>query len=348
MIIKLIRSIMFLFVIIIFLPGTICAGEIKNTKSSESVSNKLLVKFHVEVTDEKKAAIRKELGAELIKCLKEIRVEVWELPESVSIDDAITKLKDETSVEYSEPDYIYKHQSTPKDSKFINQWYLNNSGQEPDGTPSAFSGIEQGYMPGTSLSIAIVSGIAGLLLSHNPDLTRPETKEIIINSADDIDELEDKILSGGRSKAYNNALAMIVETGITSTASSASVSSSSDGGACFIAAAAYGSYDHPDVILLRKVRDRYLEKFELGRRFISAYYHYSPPLASLIKGLEILRYASRAALFPIVTFARLLIGFGFMFIAAVASFGYLLPFAVFFIMAREKKDKDEDRMQPAN
>jgi hypothetical protein len=347
MIIKLISSIMFLFVIIIFLPGTIYAGEIKNTKSSESVSNKLLVKFYAEVTDEKKAAIRKELGAELIKCLKEIRVEVWKLPESVSMDDAITKLKDETSVEYSEPDYIYKHQSTPNDSKFINQWYLNNSWQEPDGTPSAFSGIEQGYMSGTSMSIAIVSGIAGLLLSHNPDLTCPEIKEIIINSADDIDELEDKILSGGRSNAYND-LAMIVETGITSTTSSASVSSSSDGGACFMAAAAYGSYDHPDVILLRKVRDRYLEKFELGRRFISAYYHYSLPLARFMKGHEILRYASRAALFPIVTFARLLIGFGFMFIAAVASCGYLLPFAVFFIMAREKKDEDEDRMQPAN
>ena len=30
---------------------------------------------------------------------------------------------------------------------------------------------------------------------------------------------------------------------------------------CFIATAAYGSYDHPDVILLRKVRDSYLAKF---------------------------------------------------------------------------------------
>jgi ATP/ADP translocase len=49
-----------------------------------------------------------------------------------------------------------------------------------------------------------------------------------------------------------------------------------------------------------------------------------------------------AALFPIVTFSRLVRGVGFMFFAVVASFGYLLPFALFFIMAREQND---DEMQ---
>ncbi len=105
-------TVILIFIILIF-PFMTHGEETKIEKGTEHVSNKLLVKFYSEVTDEKKVAIRKALGAELIKCLKEIRFEVWKLPEGLSVGDAINRLKAEPSVECSEPDYIYNPQYPP-------------------------------------------------------------------------------------------------------------------------------------------------------------------------------------------------------------------------------------------
>lgn len=52
--------------------------------------------------------------------------------------------------------------------------------------------------------------------------------------------------------------------------------SSSDGSGCYIATMAYGSYDAPKVLILRKFRDEWLDKTILGRRFIGWYYRTSP------------------------------------------------------------------------
>jgi len=50
-------------------------------------------------------------------------------------------------------------------------------------------------------------------------------------------------------------------------------------GGCYIATACYGSYDHPDVVLLRRFRDERLMTSKLGRILVRAYYVASPPLA---------------------------------------------------------------------
>lgn len=110
--VRFIVSTALMFVFMIFPQGVINAEETAVVKNAEYDSNKLLVKFYPEATDEKKAAIREGLGAELIKDFKEIGVEVWRLPEGLPIDDAMNKLKEETSVECSEPEYNYKPQST--------------------------------------------------------------------------------------------------------------------------------------------------------------------------------------------------------------------------------------------
>lgn len=61
-----------------------------------------------------------------------------------------------------------------------------------------------------------------------------------------------------------------------------SSNSSSDG--CYIATMAYGSYDHPQVIKLRRFRDQTLRKNSFGRGFISIYYYLSPSLVLLLNG----------------------------------------------------------------
>ncbi len=54
------------------------------------------------------------------------------------------------------------------------------------------------------------------------------------------------------------------------------------GDGCFIATVCYGSNTANEVILLQWFRDEYLSKNRLGRNFISAYYAFSPMLASFI------------------------------------------------------------------
>jgi hypothetical protein len=81
-----------------------------------------------------------------------------------------------------------------------------------------------------------------------------------------------------------------------------SPASSSSGGSsgCFIATAAYGSYLHPQVRLLRQFRDEYLMTSAPGRAFVALYYRYSPPLADFIAGHPLLRAVTRLLLTPFV------------------------------------------------
>lgn len=55
-------------------------------------------------------------------------------------------------------------------------------------------------------------------------------------------------------------------------------SSSSQSGGCYIATAVYGSYDCPEVWVLRRYRDSVLQHNYFGRLFVKAYYTFSPTL----------------------------------------------------------------------
>lgn len=52
---------------------------------------------------------------------------------------------------------------------------------------------------------------------------------------------------------------------------------------CYIATAVYGSYDAPEVLVLRRFRDEVLQKSLPGRAFIKTYYFLSPPIAEKLK-----------------------------------------------------------------
>ena len=52
---------------------------------------------------------------------------------------------------------------------------------------------------------------------------------------------------------------------------------------CYIATAVYGSYDAPEVMVLRRFRDETLRKSALGRWFIRVYYRLSPAVAKKLR-----------------------------------------------------------------
>jgi hypothetical protein len=69
---------------------------------------------------------------------------------------------------------------------------------------------------------------------------------------------------------------------------------------CFIATAAYGSYLHKDVQVLRAFRDSVLLRTDIGAKFVGWYYEYSPQVAAFISKSPGLRLMTRIALTPLV------------------------------------------------
>ena len=84
-------------------------------------------------------------------------------------------------------------------------------------------------------------------------------------------------------------------------------SGGSGGGGCFIATAAFGSSIEPQVTLLKRFRDQFLLKSDMGRLFVKAYYHYSPPIAEFISRHDTLKMAVRATLYPLIGFSYLVL-----------------------------------------
>jgi len=102
-------------------------------------------------------------------------------------------------------------------------------------------------------------------------------------------------------EATATAETMVTVTTTDTDGSTTSPSSSGrDGGGCFIATAAYGSYLNPHVMVLRKIRDRYLLTNSIGKSLVKFYYRTSPPFARYISKHEALKVTTRLLLTPLV------------------------------------------------
>lgn len=74
---------------------------------------------------------------------------------------------------------------------------------------------------------------------------------------------------------------------------------------CFIATAAYGSYLHPFVNVLRNFKDTVLLTSSVGSSFVEWYYRVSPPIADVISRHSVLSASVRILLLPAIGIAWL-------------------------------------------
>jgi hypothetical protein len=79
---------------------------------------------------------------------------------------------------------------------------------------------------------------------------------------------------------------------------------SKSGTTCFVATAAYGDPDHPDVVFLRAFRDGQLQASAAGRAFIALYWKVGPALAKPVSRSSLLRRGTRMAIEWIVQILR--------------------------------------------
>jgi hypothetical protein len=75
-------------------------------------------------------------------------------------------------------------------------------------------------------------------------------------------------------------------------------------GNCYIATMVYGSYNSPEVRVLRRFRDETLKQSEIGRKFIQIYYKYSPLLANKTKNIKVIHFIFKLFLNRLVTYLR--------------------------------------------
>ena len=87
--------------------------------------------------------------------------------------------------------------------------------------------------------------------------------------------------------------------------SGGSDSGGSDSG-CYIATMSYGSYDAPQVLVLRQFRDKFLQKYGWGRSFIKWYYKTSPGFVKKHESKKWLHKVIRVPLNMLVSVLRLI------------------------------------------
>jgi alpha-tubulin suppressor-like RCC1 family protein len=79
---------------------------------------------------------------------------------------------------------------------------------------------------------------------------------------------------------------------------------------CFIATAAFGSYFHPYVSILRSFRDTFLIPNSIGRSFVAWYYRVSPAVADEIRHNKFMKTGVRILLLPLVGLSYLFLKIG--------------------------------------
>jgi subtilisin family serine protease len=193
-----------------------------------------------------------------------------------------------------------------KQEDFSSQGPTNDGRKKPDimGPDKVYSYTLGSIFSGTSASCAHVSGAAALILNKHPGILVDQLRKSLTSTAIDMGASgKDNIYGYGR-------LNLDIDAPIPSSTTVTTVSGGGGGGGCFIAAAAYGSYAAPSVLILRKMRDHFLLTNSIGKSFVSLYYKYSPPMAKFIANHGNVKILVRLSLLPLVGISWLALKIG--------------------------------------
>jgi len=172
----------------VLLPGE-AISESVDKNSPDFAPGRIIVKLEEESTTSDLTSLNRRNDASIKEKLPEEDLSVVDLPNDLSVTDAVERYEDSSDVEYAEPDYVVNTEAavTPNDPNFSKMYHLHNTGQY-DGSPDADIDTPEawGVTTGdTSVVVAVMD--TGVDISH-PDLngnvwTNPD--EIAGNNVDD-------------------------------------------------------------------------------------------------------------------------------------------------------------------
>ncbi len=158
------------------------------------------------------------------------------------------------------------------------------------GSSYSISGVNFGNQKGTVVLTETSVSLASKTAVHTLEIESWSDTAIKVRIPEDASSGTLKVTPAGSSKSVDFNLKV----------TDSPKSGGGGGGGCFIATAAWGSYLHPKVMVLREFRDQHLLGNGPGRLFVKAYYAASPPVADFIAQHENLRTATRLMLTPVI------------------------------------------------
>jgi len=108
-------------------PVPVTVGSII-PEGADYAPGRIIIKLNNNIHSWKKSSIQQGLGATVLRNMPLIGVEVWSIS-GVSVQEAMTLLHDDPSVEYIEPDYRVHMDVIPDDPYFDRLWGMHNTGQ---------------------------------------------------------------------------------------------------------------------------------------------------------------------------------------------------------------------------
>lgn len=122
-----------LFVLILILLAIVIQSEISvyaQDAGEDHVKGELLVKFYSDAYDSHVALVIRALNGRIIKKFRIVTNLLHiQLPQNLSVINAIAILEKNPLIEYAEPNYIRYPTTIPNDPRFSDLWGLNNTGQ---------------------------------------------------------------------------------------------------------------------------------------------------------------------------------------------------------------------------
>ncbi len=168
------------------------------TEGQAFAPGRIIVKAEEEAPADAVASLNRENEATLEEEMPHSEVQVVDLPENLSVAEAVERYEDSPLVEYAEPDYLVDVQNEPvSDTYYSKLWGLNNTGQvyrtessgtQHSGTEDADIDAPEAWRGATGNADTVVAVIdTGVDINH-PDLdanvwTNPD--EIAGNGVDD-------------------------------------------------------------------------------------------------------------------------------------------------------------------
>lgn len=154
---------------------------------------------------------------------------------------------------------------------------LNQCTPELDAIKSKLGYTDETYINiSSAVASAAINGLVEIINNEQKfaiiDSGREKLKGTVRDAMSLMSQIGNLAMSSKCRSYYNNNMSTLQ-----------SINSQLNPSGCYIATMAYGDYDHPQVLVLRKFRDNYLDNREWGKRFIKFYYAHSPNWVERLK-----------------------------------------------------------------